>query len=78
MDPEPERLTAVGEARSFYAMVRDSTRSEAPSRNYLLGRQNYLLGRQIEVLFENGEPSEVIALDAIGIYLEPNAEGGTR
>ena len=68
-DPAPERLTALGSARSFYASVRDSTRSESPSRNYLLGNR-------IEVLFLNGEPSEVIAKDAIGIYLEPGAEGG--
>jgi hypothetical protein len=70
-DPTPERLTALGGARSFYASVRDSTRSESPSRNYLLGNR-------IEVLFEEGEPSEVIAKDAIGIYLEPSAEGGGR
>jgi len=68
-DPTPERLTALGSARSFYASVRDSTRSEFPSRNYLLGNR-------IEVLFISGEPSEVIAKDAIGIYLEPGEEGG--
>lgn len=67
-DPTPERLLALGSARSFYASVRDSTRSESPSRNYLLGNR-------IEVLFEGGEPSEVIARDAIGIYLEPTEEG---
>ena len=70
-DPTPERLLALGSARSFYASVRDSTRSAAPSRNYLLGNR-------IEVLFEDGEPSQVIAKDAIGIYLEPSAEGGRR
>ncbi len=69
--PTPERLTALGNARSFYASVRDSTRSEAPSRNYLLGNW-------IEVMFREGEPAEVIARDAIGIYLEPAAEGGDR
>jgi hypothetical protein len=68
-DPTPERLTAAGGARSFYASVRDSTRSEDPSRNYLLGTR-------IEVRFVGGEPAEVIASDAIGIYLEPQAEGG--
>ena len=68
VDPTPERIMALGSARSFYASVRDTTRSEAPSRNYLLGNR-------IEVLFEDGEPSEVIARDAIGIYLEPSAEG---
>ena len=70
-DPTPERLLALGSARSFYASVRDSTRSAAPSRNYLLGNR-------IEVLFEDGEPSQVIAKDAIGIYLEPSEEGGRR
>ncbi len=69
VDPTPERVTALGNARSFYASVRDSTRSEAPSRNYLLGNW-------IEILFREGEPAEVIARDAIGIYLEPAAEGG--
>ena len=68
VDPTPERIMALGSARSFYASVRDSTRSEAPSRNYLLGNR-------IEVLFEDGEPAEVIARDAIGIYLEPSTEG---
>ncbi|MGB5528148.1 MAG: hypothetical protein WBN79_14885, partial [Gemmatimonadota bacterium] len=67
-NPKPERIMALGSARSFYASVRDSIRSEEPSRNYLLGNR-------IEVLFEDGEPSEVIARDAIGIYLEPSTEG---
>lgn len=71
-DPEPVRITAVGAARSFYALVRDSTRSELPSRNYLLGKR-------IDVFFTGGEPSNVIALDAIGVYLEPEeGQGGTR
>ena len=65
----PERLTALGNARSFYSSVRDSARSESPSTNYLLGNR-------IEILFRDGEPAEVIARDAIGIYLEPEAEGG--
>jgi hypothetical protein len=68
VDPTLERLTALGSARSFYATVRDSTRSASPSRNYLLGSR-------IEVLFLNGEPSKVVAKDAIGIYLEPESEG---
>lgn len=70
-DPVPTSLVSIGEARSFYASVRDSTRSSDPSRNYLLGRR-------IEVLFRDGEPAEVVARDAIGIYLEPEAEGGRR
>lgn len=70
-DPTPDRLMALGSARSFYASVRDSARSEAPSRNYLLGTR-------IEVRFEDGEPADVMARDAIGIYLEPEGEGGDR
>ena len=69
VDSTPERIVALGSARSFYASVRDSTRSESPSRNYLLGNR-------IEVRFLDGEPSEVIARDAIGIYLEPSTGGG--
>lgn len=66
--PTPDRITSIGSARSFYAAVRDTVRSEAPSRNYLLGRT-------ITVLFADGEPAEVVALDAIGVYLEPSTEG---
>jgi hypothetical protein len=68
-DPEPKRLLSIGGSRSFYASVRDSLRSEDPSRNYLLGNR-------IEILFRDGKPAEVIARDAIGIYLEPGEEGG--
>jgi len=72
-DSEPEsarirRLRAVGDARSFYAAVRDSTRSLDPS-------QNYLLGTEIEINFEAGEPSTLSGVDAIGVFLEPAEEG---
>ena len=62
------RLRAVGDARSFYAAVRDSTRSLDPSRNYLLGSE-------IEINFEAGEPSTLSGVDAIGVFLEPAQEG---
>jgi lipopolysaccharide export system protein LptA len=62
------RLRAVGAARSFYAAVRDSTRSLDPSRNYLLGSE-------IEINFEAGEPSTLSGIDAIGVFLEPVKEG---
>ncbi len=72
-NPEPalDRLVALGNARSFYGAVRDSARTQEPSRNYLLGVQ-------IEIRFENGEPAEVRGYDAIGVYLEPVAEGEGR
>lgn len=75
LDPESEpadarirRLRAVGDARSFYAAVRDSARSLDPSRNYLLGSE-------IEISFEGGEPSVLSGVDAIGVFLEPVKEG---
>jgi hypothetical protein len=62
------RLRAVGDARSFYSAVRDSTRSLDPSRNYLLGSE-------IEIDFEGGEASTLSGVDAIGVFLEPAKEG---
>jgi lipopolysaccharide export system protein LptA len=62
------RLRALGDARSFYAAVRDSTRSFDASRNYLLGSA-------IEINFEAGEPSTLSGVDAIGVFLEPAKEG---
>ena len=62
------RLRALGGARSFFAAVRDSTRSLDPSRNYLLGST-------IQIDFEGGEPQTLSGTDAIGVYLEPVEEG---
>jgi lipopolysaccharide export system protein LptA len=62
------RLRALGDARSFFAAVRDSTRSLDPSRNYLLGGT-------IQIDFEGGEPQTLSGTDAIGVYLEPAEEG---
>ena len=59
-----ERLLAVGDARSFYTMVRDSTGAGAPSRNYLIGAR-------IRVEFREGRAQRVMADRAIGIFLEP-------
>lgn len=65
-----ELLTATGSSRSFYAAVRDTTRSGEPSRNYLLGSR-------IEIRFRDGEPATLSGTDAIGVYLEPiTAEDG--
>lgn len=61
------RLRALGDARSFFAAVRDSARSLNPSRNYLRGGT-------IQIDFEGGEPQTLSGTDAIGVYLEP-AEG---
>ncbi len=62
------RIRVVGDARAFYAAVRDTTRTSIPSRNYLIGRE-------IEILFEEGEASRVVGRDAIGLYLDPLEEG---
>jgi len=67
-DARMRRLRAVGDARSFYSAVRDSTRSVDPSRNYLLGSE-------IEISFEGGEASSLSGVDAIGVFLEPAKEG---
>jgi hypothetical protein len=66
-DVELEILTATGDARSFYAAVRDTARSGEPSRNYLLGSR-------IEIRFRDGEPLTLAGTDAIGVYLEPITE----
>jgi hypothetical protein len=63
-----ERLLAVGDARSFYTMVRDSTGAGAPSRNYLIGAR-------IRVEFVEGRARRVMADRAIGIFLEPASPG---
>lgn len=63
-DPAMERLVAIGQASSFYRQVRDSTLTDQPSRNYMMGTR-------IDVFFENGEPATVRGENAVGIYLEP-------
>lgn len=63
------RLLAQGSARSLFSGVRDSTASLRRSRNYLLGSA-------IEIEFINGEPDEVRAEQAIGVFLEPASTTG--
>ena len=63
-DPVMERLIAIGQASSFYRQIRDSTLTDRPSRNYMIGTR-------IDVFFENGEPVTVRGENAIGVYLEP-------
>ena len=63
-DPAMERLVAIGQASSFYRQVRDSTLTDQPSRNYMVGTR-------IDVFFEDGEPVTVRGENAVGIYLEP-------
>lgn len=62
------RLRALGDARSFFAAVRDTARSGEASRNYLLGST-------IQIDFEAGEPKQLTGTDAIGVFLEPAEEG---
>ena len=66
------RLLARGAARSYFAAVRDTARSERASRNYIIGER-------IDIRFADGEPAEVTADQAIGVFLEPSdgtARGG--
>lgn len=60
-------LTALGEARAYYRISRDTT-SDRRGRNYLLGRE-------IVVEFREGDPYRVMGLQAIGVYLEPAGPG---
>jgi hypothetical protein len=64
-----KRLLAQGAARSLFSGVRDSTSNLGRSRNYIRGSV-------IDILFVAGEASEVAAEQAIGVYVEPTAEGG--
>ena len=63
-DAKLERIRVAGNARSFYATVRDTTTSSRASRNYLLGSV-------IEVVFKDGDPERVFGEKAIGVYLDP-------
>lgn len=63
------RLLASGAARSYFAAVRDTTRSGRPSRNYIIGGS-------IEIRFIDGEPAGVTGDQAIGIFLEPSEGAG--
>jgi hypothetical protein len=63
-NPVLEQLIVIGNARSLYAQVRDTTASAGPSRNYMIGLR-------IDIFFRDGEPERVEGIDAIGLYLEP-------
>lgn len=64
-ETEIRRLLAIGSARSYFAAVRDSLESDRPSRNYIIGET-------IDIAFVDGEPEEVEAVQAIGVFLEPS------
>lgn len=66
-DADIRRLRAVGDARSYFAAVRDSARTARASRNYILGSF-------VDIRFEDGEPIDVTAEQAIGVYLDPSDE----
>ncbi len=63
-DPVMSRLLLMGYASALYRIVRDSTASARPSRNYLIGDR-------IQIDFVDGEPRTVTGENAVGIYLEP-------
>ncbi|MDX1394534.1 MAG: hypothetical protein R3195_09085 [Gemmatimonadota bacterium] len=67
-DPVMEKLIAIGNARSLFSQVRDSTVSRRESKNYMIGKR-------IEILFEDGEPTDVHGVEAIGVFLDPMEEG---
>lgn len=67
-EPLMRRLLAQGAARSLFGATRDSTATDRRSRNYMRGSS-------IDILFVDGEPEEVIAEQAIGVFLEPARDG---
>jgi len=69
-EPLMRRLLARGAARSLFSATRDSTTTARRSRNYMRGEA-------IDIRFVAGEPEEVLAERAIGVFLEPaSGEGG--
>lgn len=69
-EPLMRRLLARGQARSLFSAARDSTATARRSRNYMRGDA-------IDIRFVAGEPDEVLAQRAIGVFLEPaSGEGG--
>lgn len=59
-----KEIRALGDARAYYLVPRDSAGNERPARNYLIGKQ-------VTVLFEAGEAQRVKGVDAIGVFLDP-------
>jgi hypothetical protein len=68
-DPVMERLIVIGDARAFYSQIRDSTANMRHSKNYMIAKR-------IDVLFTDGDPAEVIGVEAIGVFLDPEPEVG--
>ncbi|MDH3733045.1 MAG: hypothetical protein OEU54_05900 [Gemmatimonadota bacterium] len=63
-DPKMERLIVIGNARSYYSQIRDSTKTDRRTKNYMIGKR-------IDIYFEDGEPNEVTGVEAIGVFLDP-------
>lgn len=85
-----ERLVAIGDARSFYRIRRDSGETgaaprpspeaapdtvDAPVEDRRMAR-NYVIGDRITIRFRAGEPLSVGATRAIGLFLEPAEDAG--
>ncbi len=85
-----ERLVAIGDARSFYRIRRDSGETGAaprpspeaapdtvapPAEDRRMAR-NYVIGDRITIRFRAGEPLSVRGTRAIGLFLEPVEEAG--
>jgi len=65
-----ELIRAIGSARAYYLVPRDSAGASRPARNYLLGRE-------VTVFFVEGKADRVDGVDAIGVFLDAEeADGG--
>ncbi|HKK26839.1 MAG TPA: LptA/OstA family protein [Gemmatimonadota bacterium] len=64
-----ELIRAIGSARAYYLVPRDSAGASRPARNYLVGRE-------VTVFFAEGKADRVDGVDAIGVFLDPEEEGG--
>lgn len=87
-----EELLAIGDARSFYRIRRDSAETAGPggpatppgAAQEASGRsderrmaRNYVIGDRITIQFREGEPLAVRGTRAIGLFLEPVEGGGS-
>ena len=61
-------IRAIGAARAYYLVPRDSAADPRPARNYLIGKE-------VTVYFEDGKARRVRGVDAIGVFLDPQAPG---
>jgi len=63
--PQPKRIVATGNARSYYQLAGNDRTSRVPNINYVKGKA-------ITVLFENKAVSTVDVVEqASGVYIEP-------